>query len=970
MGLIALLVQMIDSGANLTLEGVRRKKSKENSRLYEALRSLDATSISEKLNPITLATFMNGGVTASSVKRLFGRQDFKAVLRELFLVCLVEERDSEPIKTVQASLILLAETVLSANSTVEDARAFGLALSEHLVDLAKTALKALDAVDPLLSQQMQQTALLKRMNSVLDNVSAHNRALVRFSDPISAKAKIKFVDNYRMACAERHGYITPPDFETNRKIPMEQLYVAPTILDSSKMHRDHPLELENFISTIDRTVVLGDPGGGKSTLSAFIASKLAKDEGGPVPIHVTLRYFAPHSEELSLLEFIEREMKPRYQLSPVDGLIEDLLITGNTIVIFDGLDELIDASKRREVTRSVEIFGMKYPHTPILVTSRRVGYEQARLDPAVFNTYMIDGFEQAEVERYVNNWFSSQAEFSEIEAKEQSEAFVEQSSAVRDLRSNPLMLALMCIIFRGEKYIPRNRPAVYEKCATLLFEKWDGHRGIEVPLQARDHVDAAMKFVAHEFMTSNAGDTGIPRQQVIHMLSEYLLRRAFENVESAERAATEFVDYCSGRAWVFTEAGATAVGEPIFTFAHRTFMEYFAAVHLTRITDTPEALANLLLPRIARQEWDVVAQLAVQQVDGSTDRGTSRCLTAMLRERRKRSTDNRGNVLTFIARCLAFSVVPPSLVREIATACFNHALETHQGNMPSQRASDPLDALRMNAEGMDAEFAAAQVADEMSAALGDPSRELAVLSIAYSWLIANLMNDFFGQPVGKVWLEVTMSFAKTNRTRLEEVTDSDTLFPLILGWHSLLTPEETQKAIDQTALDFCSRYFNIPKLKVFARHLPSLGEWFLYSSEADRSKLSEDKIAILDYVAAGIVRDFHSSVRVLPQSVEERKDLGNGPLFLFALSDKALPQVVTDALIIASLSSVEIHKVLEKALFRSSIKEMFIRHWNAAENGEGFGMLLRSASPEISEFAARWIKEEVTVFRNAHVASE
>ncbi len=31
----------------------------------------------------------------------------------------------------------------------------------------------------------------------------------------------------------------------------------------------------------------------------------------------------------------------------------------------------------------------------------------------------------------------------------------------------------MCDIYRGEGYIPKNRPEVYEKCSELLLKKWD-----------------------------------------------------------------------------------------------------------------------------------------------------------------------------------------------------------------------------------------------------------------------------------------------------------------------------------------------------------------------------------------------------------------------------------------------------------------------------------------------------------------
>lgn len=960
--LLALFVQMIDSGATFASEALRRKRTKENLRLYEALKSLDANTIAEKLGPLTLASFMSGGVNAKNVQLMLVQPEFKALTRELFLVCLTEDEAAEAVSTVCSSIALLSETTLSAHASREDARAFGEALSERLAQLSRSAFQELDRADPMLAQQFQQTAVLKRMSSMLDLVSAHHQALVRLTDAESAATRTKFIENYRRACAERHGYITPPDFETNRKIPMEQLYVAPSIHRLHGERRDQAIQLDRFIGDVDRSVVLGDPGGGKSTLSGFIASKLARDNDAAIPFHVTLRYFAPRSDEMSLLEFIEHEMKPRYQLAPVSGLVEDLLLTGKAVVIFDGLDELIDATKRREVTRSVELFGMQYPHTPILVTSRRVGYEQAQLDRAVFDTYLIGGFEQEDVEKYVNNWFHSQDEFNEQESKEQAQAFVEQSTAVPDLRSNPLMLALMCIIFRGENYIPRNRPAVYEKCAMMLFEKWDGHRGIEVPLQARDHVDSAMKYIAYEYMTSDSGETGIPQKQVVDLLAEYLHPRAVESVESAQRAAKEFVEYCSGRAWVFTDAGATADGEPIFTFTHRTFMEYFAAVHLTRVTDTPEALASLLLPRVAREEWDVVAQLAVQQVDGTTDQGTSRVLTAMLNEKRRRSAANRGNVLTFIARCLTFAVIPPALVRQIASMCIAHFLD----NLTDKRAKamDPLETLRDRTSGLEAEYAASQIETDLNLAIQGGAQAPYALRVVLNWLYVDVMNHIFGEPTEPAWAELTVSLAQEHRSLLGSVEGSETILPLLLGWHGIISVEQTEHAIFGSSTDFCTRYFKAPVPEDEHVLLPSLAEWFVFATDGDNDTLSETHAALVQLVATGIVRDFWRGERHIPESVEDRRQLEPRRIFFLVPGKPGFSPKFADALVVLSFALLELHLVSEGRRFPASARETFARVWNDNSSGEYVGGDAAPASPEIAEFAAQWFAQKACVFDN------
>src|SRR3954449_12006580 len=65
---------------------------------------------------------------------------------------------------------------------------------------------------------------------------------------------------------------------------------------------------------------------------------------------------------------------------------EYLLSVGRMMVIFDGLDELLDTRDRGDITRDIESFCAYFPTAPVLVTSREVGYDQTPLDQQLFTT--------------------------------------------------------------------------------------------------------------------------------------------------------------------------------------------------------------------------------------------------------------------------------------------------------------------------------------------------------------------------------------------------------------------------------------------------------------------------------------------------------------------------------------------------------------------------------------------------------
>lgn len=108
----------------------------------------------------------------------------------------------------------------------------------------------------------------------------------------------------------------------------------------------------------------------------------------------------------SVLAHIERELENRLQHPAPTGLIGRLLLDGAALVIFDGLDELLDSSRRADVSSIIERFCTEYPLVKVLVTSRVVGYDQARLDDRQFTRFMIRGFDDDQVKAYVLKGFA------------------------------------------------------------------------------------------------------------------------------------------------------------------------------------------------------------------------------------------------------------------------------------------------------------------------------------------------------------------------------------------------------------------------------------------------------------------------------------------------------------------------------------------------------------------------------------
>ncbi len=587
--------------------------------------------------------------------------EIQAALQELLAARLTDAPETDASRA--RKVICLTLTIADP-----DAARFAEALATYYDDQICGLVARLEGKDPPLLAQIRSDAFSTRMINILHAIERHSAALTSRPD---YRTEASFLTSYRHHVIDQHGKLEPPDFERRRRVPIESIYV-PTIVTADRQPEptaESSLNVFTLAGMIDRSVLLGDPGGGKTTAANVLMHHFASAATARVPFLVTLRDFAAqHPLERSVVGHIEHTLETLYQCPSPPGLVDLLLLTGRAVVIFDGLDELLDTSRRADVTTRVEHFCAEYPLVPVLVTSRLVGYDQARLDEGQFTCYRLGGFGNEQVAEYAHKWFAQDPEAREGDV----DAFLTDSDSVPDLRSNPLLLALLCILYRGAGSIPRSRAEVYEQCSTLLFRKWDARRRIHQDLRAGHLLEPALRHLAWWLFTKDNAQP-VTERELIAATTNFLHGRGFESEDDAREAAREFVEFCRGRMWVFSDAGTTATGEKLYAFTHRTFMEYFAGAQLAYDCDTPELLANSLAPHVARDEWWVVAEIAIQLKDRTSNGGAQRIYAAMLIDLARRPINDRNKELQFLAQCLRSVDPSPQRVRELVREIITHA---------------------------------------------------------------------------------------------------------------------------------------------------------------------------------------------------------------------------------------------------------------------------------------------------------
>lgn len=634
-----------------------------NAQLVEML---VAPTPAEGVSLAALVALPKSSVSAHQLRSALESRPVAGVTQQLVCAILVNAPESTYEQIRNAFVFAVVEAVHGHIVEAEDFLAAAEELFELVRDNARSALSgAVD--DPAREPNAEIFAQLTLIRAAMDRASSVEESLKRRQDSGLSFAAKEWKSRYRQQCAKHHGVITPPDFKERNTVKLDKIYVPARISGADDEAPDRHRSLYDIIDEIDRDVLVGDPGGGKSTTTHAIAYKLAETEHPLLPFVVVLREYALHSDGLSIVEYIERQLRTLYQAEAPKDLITTYLDAGEALVIFDGLDELLESSRRIAIAERIELFSSRFPLSKIYVTSRKVGYKEAKLDPQVFRVLELEGYSEAEVELYVSKWFSIQSNLNGVDTSEVQKSFIRESEAIPDLRRNPLLLALLCIIYRGQGYLPKHKVGIYEECSKLLFETWDKSRGLVFDFTFESYIQDALKHLAF-WMWQKNDEEGVSEPRLVQELTSFFSGRAYETEDAAKRAAAEFVTFCSGRAWVLSEAGLTADHVPLFKFTHRTFMEYFAAIQVNRLNPEPKKLARYLLPKIAKNEWDTVGQLCIHLIHRSADQGGDVAISQMLKSSEQRSTTYRENVLDFIARCLSDLTVNPKLVKKVIRA--------------------------------------------------------------------------------------------------------------------------------------------------------------------------------------------------------------------------------------------------------------------------------------------------------------
>jgi hypothetical protein len=348
-----------------------------------------------------------------------------------------------------------------------------------------------------------------------------------------------------------------------------------------------------------RTVVLGDPGSGKTTMLRWLATgfllllsddqafeKLPDSASLPreklIPVLIRCRDLGKADLCRSFTDFLTQHfrkstMQPE-EAEVMRAITLDRIARGEVLLLIDGLDEITEPSVRMMFCQELERTAVRYPESPIVVTSRIVGYRDMpyRMG-ATFSHGMIAELSKTDKDRFASTWIEvTEQHLPAPEREKRTEeliAALHSNDRIERLTGTPLLLTTLALVKRKVGKLPNRRNKLYAEAVSVLLN-WNPrlYETIE-----EDEAIPQLEYVAFEMCKQ--GVQRLSSDELLTLLDA--IRSEYPNVRVIRRREPRvFLDLLEARSSILIKSGGIwnpdGGGSEVWEFRHLTFQEYLA----------------------------------------------------------------------------------------------------------------------------------------------------------------------------------------------------------------------------------------------------------------------------------------------------------------------------------------------------------------------------------------------------------
>lgn len=392
--------------------------------------------------------------------------------------------------------------------------------------------------------------------------------------------------------------------------------------------REHPLSQREFnieargpvlqwLGRGNRTVVLGEPGIGKSALLRFAALTLLDPEaasydlarawGERLPVWLSFSAWtrAISSDEAISLEDFLLTWLHQHSADDLKPLLNQALRDRRLLLLIDGLDERYHEAAATVALDRLDAF-LTGRDIPVVLTSRPIGYERLRRPSGEWRHGRLLDFNDQQIRSLARLWFSwlalppDASDATVVAAAKEAgqvhaEEFLAQLAAdprVRDLARVPLLLTLLIQLSRIGGRLPEHRIKAYDKMVEYLLTEHPALRRRAAGLPRwedaipPDDTKEVLARLALRIQQDHGGGYA-PTETCRDVFTEYLcdLSEGLGYPAFEGRAkANQLIENVRQGLGLLVERGVDELG-----FVHLTLQEYLAAWAMASKSETEQA---------------------------------------------------------------------------------------------------------------------------------------------------------------------------------------------------------------------------------------------------------------------------------------------------------------------------------------------------------------------------------------------
>ena len=377
---------------------------------------------------------------------------------------------------------------------------------------------------------------------------------------------------------KRRSQLTPLLWNSNFKLPIEQVYTRLKIVSRGKLaiqiKKDDVNVFDIFkvpdIGEDVMTIVEGSPGIGKTTFCLKLAYDWAH---GNIPSECSFPKFEfvfllkCRDIDGDIMEAISEQLLPRDMEKSVEKLLHLMKDIRDQerlmLIILDGLDELPEKS-RHHVD---ELLHRRIlPFCFVLATTRQERGIEVRKS-VVFDIHLeIKGYTESDSIAYVRRHFETIGQSPKGERLIEE---MEQNTFLHALRSNPLNLLLLCVVYEDyEGKLPTSQTELYQVIVQCLLRRYCAKHSLAVP---EDRNTLQKRFEEDVLALGQLAWTCLLND-----------RQSFPERELAEREVQNQNLVARKIGVLYMEESRKRINpQHEYWFLHKTFQEYLAAAFIT-----------------------------------------------------------------------------------------------------------------------------------------------------------------------------------------------------------------------------------------------------------------------------------------------------------------------------------------------------------------------------------------------------